>query len=118
VNIGEIFDQIGKKMRADFDETRNASGHPGFKGESFEEHFQSFLRKYLPKGLDIPTGILVDAKGNSSRQLDVIISDGLKIPIFYSSGERRVIPVEGAYAVIEVKANLDTKELGIAFENC
>jgi len=60
-------------MRADFDETRKASEHSGFKGESFEEHFRSFLRKYLPKSLDISTGILVDAKGNSSRQLDVII---------------------------------------------
>jgi hypothetical protein len=117
MNVAEIFDEIAKKMRSDFDETRKASGHSGFKGESFEEHFKSFLKKYLPKSLDVSTGMLVDTKGNSSRQLDVIISDGLKTPIFYSSGERRVIPVEGAYVVIEVKANLDTKELANAFKN-
>jgi hypothetical protein len=57
------------------------------------------------------------SKGNVSRQLDVIISDAAKTPLFYRTGEDRVIPVECVYAVVEVKSKLDVHELERAFEN-
>jgi len=120
MNIVGIFDQVAQKMRADFEEAREALKHPGLKGTAFEETFRSFLRDYLPQSLDISTGTLVDAHGGVSRQLDVIISDSAKTPIFYRSGDIRVIPVECAYAVIEVKAYLDANELnrkGGVFQN-
>jgi hypothetical protein len=79
--------------------------------------FKRFLRSYLPATLDISTGIIVDSAGRSSRQIDVIISDAAKTPIFYRSSDNRVVPVEGVYSVIEVKATLDSRELERAFEN-
>jgi len=117
MNIMGIFDQVAQKMRADFEEAREALKHPVLKGTSFEETFRSFLRDYLPQSLAISTGILWDAHGGVSRQLDVIISDSAKTPIFYRSGDIRVIPVECAYAVIEVKAYLDAGELDRVFQN-
>jgi hypothetical protein len=52
-----------------------------------------------------------------TRQLDVIISDTAKAPILYRTSQTRVIPVECAYAVIEVKARLDTTELDNVLAN-
>jgi hypothetical protein len=105
-------------MRADLRITRSALQHPGLKGSSFEDTFRDFLRKYLPRTLDVSAGVRIDAVGNPpSRQLDVIVSDAAKTPILYASGEVRVIPIECVYAVIEVKAHLDTTELDRAFEN-
>ena len=118
MNIAEIFDEVAKQMRSDLKKARIAAAkHPGLKGASFEENFRNFLRQYLPRSLDVSTGVLVDALGSASRQLDVIISDSAKTPIFYRSGEIRVIPVECAYAVIEVKASLDANELDRGFQN-
>lgn len=117
MNIANIFDEVAEQMRSDLKKARSALQHPGLKGASFEEVFRTFLREYLPRSLDISTGILVDALGNSSRQLDIIISDTTKTPIFYRSGETRVIPNEGAFAVIEVKSHLDLQELERSFEN-
>lgn len=117
MNIAEIFDEVAKQMRSDFEKARKAVRHPGLKGASFEETLRTFLRDYLPRSLDISTGELVDAHGNVSRQLDIIISDSAKTPIFYRSGDIRVIPVECAYAVIEVKAYLDANELDRIFQN-
>lgn len=117
MNIVEIFDDVSKKMRVDFEMSRKALRPPGLKGESSEETFRIFLKGYLPQSLDISTGQLVDSHGNSSSQLDVIIYDSAKTPIFYSSSDIRVIPVECAYAVIEVKSKLDTKELRRVFQN-
>lgn len=117
VDIVRIFDQVAEKMRSDLAEARSAMEHPGLKGASFEEVFRTFLRAYLPATLDVSTGIVVDSTGRSSRQLDVIISDAAKTPIFYRSGDTRVVPVEGVYSVVEVKANLTVQELQRAFEN-
>ena len=105
-------------MRSDLRKARSALSHPGLKGSSFEETFRTFLRQYLPKTLDVSTGIIVDAQGNPpSRQIDVIISDAAKTPILFASGEIRVVPIECVYSVIEVKSFLDTNELKRAYEN-
>ncbi|MGF7117400.1 DUF6602 domain-containing protein [Methanobacterium oryzae] len=118
MDIVGIFDEVSKTMRSDFEKARKAiEKHPGLKGSSFEETFKEFLREYLPESLDISTGLLVDSNGNFSKQLDVIISDKAKTPIFFRSGNIRVIPIECAYAIIEIKASLNSKELDKAFEN-
>ncbi len=118
MNIADIFDEVSKQMRSNLEKARRAiEKHPGLKGASFEETFRTFLKDYLPQSLNISTGILVDSYGSVSRQLDVIISDRAKTPIFSSSGNLRVIPVECAYAVIEVKANLNADELNGVFQN-
>jgi len=117
MNIAEIFDEVAKQMRSDFEKARKAVKHPALKGASFEETLRIFLEKYLPRSLNVTTGELVDAHGGVSRQLDIIISDSTKTPIFFRSGSLRVIPVECAYAVIEVKANLDANGLDCVFQN-
>lgn len=59
----------------------------------------------------------MDSNGNQSRQLDVIISDTAQTPILFSDINKRVIPIECAYAVIEVKARIDGEEIKNIFEN-
>lgn len=117
MKIADLFKQIALNMSSNLNMTRIALSQPGLKGESFEEIFRKFLRDYLPKSLDISTGILIDSKGNQSRQLDVIISDTAKTPIFFSSGKIRVIPVECVYTIIEVKSYLNAQELTKVFIN-
>ena len=117
MNIEEIFNEISVQMRSDFKKAQKALDHPGLKGDAYEEILRYFLKDYLPKSLDITTGNLIDSNGNISKQLDVIISDASKTPILFQSGHVRVIPVECAYAVIEVKAFLDKQELKRSFEN-
>ena len=112
-----IFDEVASKMLADLNQARAAVEHAGIKGQAIEETVREFLRLYLPGSLDISTGVLLDSTGATSRQLDVIISDSAKTPIFYRAGDHRVIPVECAYAVIEVKARLDSTNLDDCIKN-
>lgn len=104
-------------MRADLRAARDALTHPGMRGAAFEDTFRTFLKTYLPRSLDVSTGVLVDSAGQHSRQLDVIVSDAAKTPVLYSVGETRVIPVECAYMAIEVKAHLDKEALLACIEN-
>ncbi|MBI4506439.1 MAG: hypothetical protein HY691_12955 [Chloroflexi bacterium] len=117
MKLDRLFDEVANKMRADFNHTAEAIGHAGLKGANREKIVSQFIRDYLPQSLDVSTGQVVDADGNLSRQLDIIISDAARTPIFYRSGDTRVVPIEGVYAVIEVKSHLDAKQLGRAFTN-
>ncbi len=117
MNLNEIFEEVSSQMKSDFVKAQRSLSHAGLKGEANEETVREFLKQYLPKTLDITTGMLVDSEGNQSRQLDIIISDSAKTPILFQSGDTRVIPVECAYAVIEVKAFLDKTELEKSYKN-
>jgi len=117
VDIGALFDEVARQMRSDLDKAGEVLRHPGLKGASCEEVLRQFLREYFPRSLDISTGALIDSHGRTSRQLDVIIHDAARTPVFYRSQDVRVIPVECAYAVVEVKSYLDRGELTRAFEN-
>jgi hypothetical protein len=117
MDLKEIFDEVSNQMKSDFVKAQKSLTHAGLKGEANEETVRKFLRQYLPKTLDITTGMLVDSDGSQSRQLDIIICDSVKTPIFYQSGDTRVIPIECAYAVIEVKAFLDKPELEKSYKN-
>ena len=117
MNIEELFNEVSNQMLSDFRKTQQVLDHTGQKGEANEEAVRKFLRQYLPKTLNISTGTLVDSDGEISRQLDIVVSDAAKTPIFYQAGQIRVIPIECVYAVIEVKANLDKSELKKCYEN-
>jgi hypothetical protein len=117
MNFVKIFDEVSKQMQSDFEKSRQALQHSGLKGSVNEETVKRFLRNYLPRHLEISSGIAVDSHGGVSRQLDVIIHDANKTPIFYSMENSRVIPVECVYAAVEVKAYLDKCEIQKSFEN-
>lgn len=116
-DIEMIFRHVSNRMLEGFEECRAALEHPGQKGAVNEEIAREFFRKHLPRGLDVSTGILVSSEGGVSKQLDIIITDAAKTPVLYEFAGVRVIPVECAYAVIEVKAFLNKAERQAAFEN-
>lgn len=96
---------------------RAAFSHPGMKGAVTENVVIEFLKKYLPRNLDVCSGILIDSKGAVSRQLDIIIFDANKTPSLFFNAGLRVVPVECAYAVIEVKMQLSSQTLNDCIEN-
>src|SRR5581483_1876017 len=94
----------GKRMRADLAERMVA--HPGELGVGREEIIRRFLRAYLPSRFDVSTGFVFDSKGNVSRQLDIVIANGLVCPRFETAGGNRFYPCESVVAVGQVKSTL------------
>ncbi|MDA2933254.1 hypothetical protein MYX82_02810 [Acidobacteria bacterium AH-259-D05] len=117
MDLEAIFKEVSEQMRSDFAKAQKSLTYSGLKGEANEETVRQFLQQYLPRALNVSSGMLVDSEGKQSKQLDVVISDGAKTPIFFQSGHIRVIPAECAYAVIEIKAHLDKLELEKAYRN-
>ena len=114
-NLMEVMKGISTKMIADFDNITAQIEHKGAKGEGREEIVKRFLKEYLPKSFGIGSGFVIDSTGRSSLQQDIVIYDVAKCPILYDLGSQ-VFPVEGVYAVIEVKSNLNGEELNDSIE--
>ena len=65
------------------------------------------LRKYLPNRYAIDTGIVIDSKGATSDQIDVILYDNQYTPTLLDQENHRFVPAEAVYAVIEVKPTIN-----------
>jgi hypothetical protein len=104
-------------MQHDFIDIQESIEHRGEKGRSIEEILRKFLMLYFPKSLDVSTGFIIDSNGNESRQMDVILTDSSKTPVFYDDSVTRILPVECVYSVIEVKSMLDSNSLDQSLEN-
>ncbi|MGW4461780.1 DUF6602 domain-containing protein [Micromonospora sp. NPDC004704] len=80
-----------------------------------EEIIREALRELLPNRYSVRTGSLSDSKGYSAGDCDVVIFNDEWFPAVKagpSKDSRKVyLPIEGAYAVLEVKQSLTRKSL-------
>lgn len=99
---------------------RNGAGHPGEDGMYVEALLRSYIKKYIPRGLEVLTGFILcpavkensgrkgraDDRDKHSTQLDIIIYDTEHYPVYLRMEDHVVVPPEGVLAVISVKKNM------------
>ena len=87
-------------------------------GLGTEAVFRDLLRLVLPLRFGIAKGKLVNSRGMTSRHLDTIVYDNLNCPNLYSDeNDNLILPIEGVYAVIEIKSRTTSSVLREAFES-
>ncbi|MDE5608655.1 MAG: hypothetical protein K2I64_06955 [Muribaculaceae bacterium] len=101
------------------------SHHNQEDGRFIEALLRDSLSRLLPKNLEVVSGFIVrpavktDKNGRNrksdedchSTQLDIIVYDRAKYPIFMQFGETVVVPPEGVIAIISVKKTLRKKNI-------
>jgi hypothetical protein len=92
-------------------------GHAGEKGYANEQLLTNLLIKFLPKRCSIGSGIIIDSKGNRSRQVDIIVYDSYFHPELFAQGVTVLFPLDLVYMVIEVKTVLNKKTMTEAIDN-
>lgn len=90
--------------------------HDGVMGDVNEQHFIETLRRYLPNRYEVSSGIVIDSKGSTSDQIDVVIFDPQYTPTLLVQHSHRFIPAEAVYCVLEVKPTMNKKLLDYAGE--
>jgi hypothetical protein len=93
-------------MVAQLSTNRDFIGHPTSKGDSLENTWIEWLRKYLPNRYSVDKAIIIDSLGNLSDQIDLVIYDQQYTPFVLTQNGIHYIPAEGVYAVFEVKPDL------------
>jgi hypothetical protein len=107
VSIAELFNSLQNQMIAQLNTNRNFINHPGTKGDSLENVWIDWLKKYLPSKYCVDKAIIIDSKGNLSDQIDLVIYDQHHTPFVFTQNGVSYIPAEGVYAVFEVKPELN-----------
>ena len=89
------------------DEKPNKLRHPGEFGTYREGITRDFLQSFLPQRLAIDTGFIVNALGETSGQIDLVIYDPSLTPPLESKNRQRFFPVETVITAGEVKSDVD-----------
>jgi len=90
--------------------------HPGEGGRARENAVSHFLETLIPTSFSVSTGFIIDAEGNISPQIDIIITRQGYHPVLEVGGIKHFL-LESVHAVFENKARIDSKAaLGDALE--
>lgn len=76
-----------------------------------EEYLLEFFRELVPDSVSITSGFIVDATGNISPQLDLIVIQKSSLPLITMKDGLSIVPVESAILVVEIKSTLITEDL-------
>lgn len=106
INIKELFGGLQNQMIAQLSTNREFISHPSSKGDSLENTWIDWLRKYLPNRYCVDKAIIIDSTGQLSDQIDLVIYDQQYTPFVFTQNCIQFIPAEGVYAVFEVKPDL------------
>lgn len=114
--LSDIMTNVSQEMTLQLEKVRTSIEHGLSKGMSIEEEVRKFLRNHLPDSIGITQGTVIDSHGQRSRQVDIILYDVARTPLFFQSpeGGHQLVPAEGVLAVIEVKTSVgkaDVKSL-------
>lgn len=105
--LKSLFESLQKQMLAELSTNRLFIDHPGTKGDSIENVWIGWLRKYLPTKYCVDKAIVIDSHGNISDQMDLVIYDEQFTPFVFNQNGVKYIPAEGIYAVFEVKPEIN-----------
>jgi len=92
-------------------ESVNAITHMATRGQLREGFLIDFFKEVIPQKLSINSGIICDANGATSRQIDFIITDESLLPSMGFKGQIAVVPIESTLMTAEIKTTLRTETL-------
>lgn len=107
INIYSLFLDLQSQMVAQLSTNRKNILHPGTKGDASELNWLKMLQSYLPKRYQVEKAFVLDAKGQLSDQIDIVIFDRQYSPFLFNQDGALYVPSESVYAVIEVKQELN-----------
>lgn len=107
IKIADLFNGLQNQMLAQLNTNREFIEHSVSKGDSLENTWIEWLKKYLPNRYCVDKAIVIDCQGNLSDQIDLVIYDQHYTPFVFTQNGIHYIPAEGVYAVFEVKPELN-----------
>lgn len=107
-------------MSLQLSDIRAQNNHSKIKGGRTEEHVRDFLRQRLPQSVGVTSGEIIDAQGNRSREVDVIVYDAMNSPLLFAGDTDGsiLVPAEAVIAAVEVKSRLRSEHVNELITHC
>jgi Domain of unknown function (DUF6602) len=108
--LRELFLALQDDLRARLEGSRRAISHPTAKGDASELDWLRMLQQ-LPSRYQPAKAFVLDAEGELSDQIDVVIYDRQYSPLLFERAGTCYIPAESVYAVFEVRQELSAANI-------
>jgi hypothetical protein len=107
------------QQKATFEKEKNIYNYES--GLGLEDIVRNELKRLLPSRYSVEVGTLTDSMGQTAGDVDVIIFNDFWFPSSVLSGatpasRKKYMPIQGTYAVGEIKQTLNIKTLEAAME--
>jgi hypothetical protein len=99
--LGDYWQGIHKALNGRLESVREYLRHPS-SGMNAENYFRDLLRQYLPRRYAIESGFVVNAKGDRSSLIDILIVDALNIPPLSVEPHFKIFPAEAVVGAVEI----------------
>ncbi|MEX0985437.1 MAG: DUF6602 domain-containing protein [Actinomycetota bacterium] len=86
---------------------RSVGSHPVAIGDDSELNWKGMIESILPTRYRVSKGFAVDADGNRSDQIDLLIYDRHFSPVLLDVGEYLFVAAEAVFGALEVKQTID-----------
>jgi hypothetical protein len=103
-------------LLASLGNTRALLDHPTEKGDATELDWLGVIDEFLPNRYKVARARVLDAEGNMSDVIDIVIFDRQYCPLWLKRGQSQYIPAESVYAVFEVKQEFNAAHAEYAGE--
>lgn len=92
--------------------------HSGEEGRFIENLVSEFLKRSLPKQLEVSSGFVVSSRDTNIRssQIDIVIYDGVRYAPIMKYGDAVIIHDKSLIAAISVKKNITKSEITSEFQ--
>ena len=101
------FTKVQQVLEAQLTLSSTSITHDGMLGEVNEKHWLGVFRNYLPGRYAVDSGFIIDSRGHTSEQIDIVIYDLHYTPTLLTQEQLRYIPAEAVYAILEAKPHID-----------
>lgn len=108
MELSATFRKMSRQLDIEFGELSTEISHHVKSGEARENVLREFLTKYLPQRVGIEQGFVIDAQGEESKQIDIVIYDKTVATVFNVNGVR-YFPCEIVLAVGEIKSDINSR---------
>ncbi len=115
LDLKQLSQAVQRRLVAQLEEGRNLP-HPTLKGNEGELAWQRVLGEHLPRRYAVRGGFILDSRGETSEQIDIIIYDPQYTPVWFTQQGHAFVLAEAVYAVFEVKQELNAAHLTYAGE--
>ena len=112
-NLPLLVDEIGIELVSAFGKASRHGTTPNSIAHGKEQAVLKRLASLFPPAVRVGRGHVIDAKGNVSRQMDIVISEGQFCPEFRINDDPTCAyyPCQSVIAVGEIKSTLNREEL-------
>ncbi len=111
--------EISKEMFSQHERIRrHFTSHKPSAGQNREGILADFLSGHLPSAFGVDTGLITSHNGVFSHEADLVIYDKIWNTCLHSEMPKKIFLVESVYSLIEVKTQLNPRDIQDAVKKC